>query len=164
MKGFTLIELMVVIAIIAILAALGAGFYNNFTKHVRDIKRMSDVDDIAKTLELRFDPLTNQYPAVIDPETFFANHKFPVDPSDEHSEACGPIGEPYINGHQNDCEYCFRDSETPCDGAVGSGADPKDGEYTMLNTKYFVVCANLETDQAGSRRLYCKHSNQGLSP
>src|SRR5690349_16842696 len=51
-KGFTLIELLIVIAIIAILATIGFAVYSNAPKGARDAKRKSDVDAIAKALEL----------------------------------------------------------------------------------------------------------------
>jgi prepilin-type N-terminal cleavage/methylation domain-containing protein len=42
-KGFTLIELMVVLAIIAILATAGISAYGGYIKKARDAKRLQDV-------------------------------------------------------------------------------------------------------------------------
>jgi prepilin-type N-terminal cleavage/methylation domain-containing protein len=43
-KGFTLVELMVVMAIIAILSTMGLSQYGNFIKNARDTTRVKDLD------------------------------------------------------------------------------------------------------------------------
>lgn len=50
-RGFTLIELMVVVAIIGILMAAGIVVFSDAQKAARDAKRRADVDAIAKALE-----------------------------------------------------------------------------------------------------------------
>jgi prepilin-type N-terminal cleavage/methylation domain-containing protein len=50
-KGFTLIELMIVIAIIAILATLGVTNFSSALRRARDAKRQSDIVAIQKALE-----------------------------------------------------------------------------------------------------------------
>jgi len=49
-KGFTLIELIVVIAIIGILATIGTSSYSNVLKSSRDTKRKADLKEIQKIL------------------------------------------------------------------------------------------------------------------
>lgn len=50
-RGFTLIELMVVVSIIGILMAAGIVTFSNAQKAARDAKRRADVDAIAKAAE-----------------------------------------------------------------------------------------------------------------
>jgi type II secretion system protein G len=61
-KGFTLIEIMVVIAILGILIAMASASYVASLKKGRDLKRKSDVVQIGKALELYFTD-NGRYPA-----------------------------------------------------------------------------------------------------
>lgn len=51
MKGFTLVELLVVITIIAFLSTIGFVMYGQFTKSARDARRQSDLKFIQSALE-----------------------------------------------------------------------------------------------------------------
>ncbi len=62
-KGFTLIELLVVIAIIAILSVIGFTVFTNAQKGARDSKRRSDIDSIAKALEI-YKSANGNYPQI----------------------------------------------------------------------------------------------------
>ena len=60
-RGFTLIEILVVIAIIAILAGLGLGSYMSAQMKSRDARRKADLDVVAKALEVYLND-KGQYP------------------------------------------------------------------------------------------------------
>lgn len=77
-KGFTLVELLVVITIIAILAVVGISAFSGAQKTARDGRRRADIDSIAKAMESRFDPVTGTYPALSG--TFFSSNAIPTDP------------------------------------------------------------------------------------
>lgn len=61
--GFTLMELMLVIAIIMILSVIGIGSYTQATVKSRDTQRKNDLSQIAKALEL-FNNDVGRYPKV----------------------------------------------------------------------------------------------------
>lgn len=61
-KGFTIVELLIVIVVIGILAAITIVAYNGITKRASDTQRRSDVQSIAKALELYYID-NNRYPA-----------------------------------------------------------------------------------------------------
>lgn len=61
-SGFTLIELMVVIAIIGLLMAAGLVYYASAQKNARDAKRQADVGAIDKAMELYFNANNGNYP------------------------------------------------------------------------------------------------------
>ncbi len=60
-RGFTIVELLIVIVVIAILAALSFVAYNGIQQRARDSQRQQDVRTIAKALELYFAD-NNAYP------------------------------------------------------------------------------------------------------
>jgi len=55
LKGFTLIELLVVIAIIGLLATMAVVSFGNAQSKARDSKRIADVKQIMKALDLYYD-------------------------------------------------------------------------------------------------------------
>lgn len=97
-KGFTLLELITVMAIIAILAGLLFGNFTNSLIKGRDSKRKQDLENVQKALEIYYYE-NNQYPtaipgnaglpwssALVDnqavPKTLM--QKLPVDPFSSH--------------------------------------------------------------------------------
>lgn len=61
--GFTLIELMVVVAIIGILMAAGIVGFSNVQRVARDARRRADADAIAKAAEMLYQNTGSYYPA-----------------------------------------------------------------------------------------------------
>ncbi|MBU2218920.1 prepilin-type N-terminal cleavage/methylation domain-containing protein [Patescibacteria group bacterium] len=63
-KGFTIIELMVTVAIIAILAALIMVSFSNIKAKNRDAKRMGDLKSISNALNLYYS-VNNSFPTCL---------------------------------------------------------------------------------------------------
>ena len=61
-KGFTLIELIIVISIISLLAVVGISSFSNVQKNGRDAKRKADLSEIKKAL-VQYYTDTSTYPA-----------------------------------------------------------------------------------------------------
>lgn len=51
-KGFTLIEILIAVAIIAILTAIGIVSYTSINRRARDAKRVGDIEQIRSGLEM----------------------------------------------------------------------------------------------------------------
>ncbi len=88
-RGFTLVELLVVIAIIAILAVVGFAVFSGLQKGSRDAKRKEDVIALSRAYEANY--ANGQYPASPVP-TYFSSGSIPIDPA----------GDPYSNTIAND--------------------------------------------------------------
>jgi len=64
--AFTLIELMVVVAVIAILATLGVANFSAAIKRTRNAGRQADIQAVAKALETCFDVRSGVYTSIPD--------------------------------------------------------------------------------------------------
>lgn len=65
-KGFTLVELLVVLSIIAVLSTVAIASYTSFLKNARDTKRKADLNFIQSALE-QYHADQKYYPAAIAP-------------------------------------------------------------------------------------------------
>jgi len=61
-RGFTLIEILVVVTIIGVLATIGAGTYTTLTKNSLDTRRKADLEEIRAALEM-YKSNNGSYPA-----------------------------------------------------------------------------------------------------
>lgn len=81
-KGFTLVELLVVISIIAVLSVIGFTIFTGVQKNARDSRRKADIDSIAKALEANYTSgSATPYPVLAG--TMFAGGLVPDDPQNQ---------------------------------------------------------------------------------
>lgn len=92
-KGFTIVELLIVIVVIAILAAISIVAYNGIQRSARDSIRTADIKQLQKAIEMyRLESSSDQYPSLGSDNTGYAlsgllpfvnkyTGSIPVDPS-----------------------------------------------------------------------------------
>lgn len=96
-KGFTLVELLIVVAIIAVLAVIGIIVFGNVQKGARDARRKADINAIASALEFRVNTIPNPCNQAVGtycaPQpNWFASGVIPADPLPNLSYTGLPIG------------------------------------------------------------------------
>lgn len=84
-RGFTLVELLVVVAIIAVLAVVGVTVFANVQVNARDARRRADLDALSKALEANFNQTASTYG--LGPSMFTVN-KVPVESKTGHPAYC----------------------------------------------------------------------------
>lgn len=125
--GFTLVELLVVVSIIAILSVIGITVFSAAQKTARDGHRRSEIDAIAKAMEVHFQ--NGLYECVKNP--WFQGGSTDSTPYQDPSDSSVYAGLPGCG------------AGTP--GAVSCGSVP--GPYCFTAWK---VCADLEADGRGA--------------
>lgn len=90
LKGFTLLELLIVIAIIGILSTIAAVSYSSVQKKTRDTRRVNDMRSIQGAFEQYYSANNNAYTCA--PGTTYLPGGIPVDPKpspyDQYVGAC----------------------------------------------------------------------------
>lgn len=157
-KAFTLIELIVAIAIVAIISAVGFVSYSQAQKLGRDSKRKSDLQEISKALQLYYND-NSRYPQSGNNDW---QETFPVTTppwiNDLHTTP-KPLNSNYISALPldpvNNATYHY---EYFSDGAVYN---------TCAANQYYMLVATLENDQDPDLYIkkpfgFCGYSSSSL--
>ncbi len=98
-KGFTLLEVLIVIAIIGILVSIGLASYSTAQSKSRDARRRGDLKAIQNAFEQYYaDSATASYPTSCSSiSSVYLPAGIPTDPQ----------GDPYTNPTCSATEYCF---------------------------------------------------------
>ncbi|OGE26281.1 hypothetical protein A3C26_03770 [Candidatus Daviesbacteria bacterium RIFCSPHIGHO2_02_FULL_39_12] len=164
-KGFTLVELLVVVAIIAILSVIGITLFSSAQQNARDARRKSDIDAIAKALEIKRQPSIVYYVSLLN--TDFSSGAIPTDTTT--AQYCIKV---YTaeNGARTETNPTVWNADGNGAAVVGTVCPSSYRKATTDNgflTTYFPVdtekswkvCAILENTNA-SPNVYCKNSAQ----
>lgn len=103
-RGFTLVELLIVITIIGILATMGGGAYISSINRSRDGKAISDIKEIGKSLEVYYS-VEGKYPEV----SSYDNLKEDTD-FGEYFKGELPAGDgenEYVYGNDDGNDFCL---------------------------------------------------------
>lgn len=124
-KGFTLVELLVVVAIIGILAAISVVALNTARARARDSRRVADVRQIQTALELYYNDM-GTYPGTLGTEikagTTVYMSQIPTPPT-PHDGACTSVNNAYAYAVQNASSTNPSYTITYCLGAATGGLD-----------------------------------------
>lgn len=162
-KGFTLIELMVVVTIIAILSVVGISLYTTAQKNARDGIRRAEISSLGKSIETSRDPTATTLTYVYDATSY--GNDYPQnkarDPLKEllRQQYCIGVGSSPIN---DPTTWATSD---PCPSVPAStynvavneqGAWGASAGLGGSGQRYWKLCARLEV----SGNFFCVQNSQ----
>lgn len=149
--GFSLVELLITIAIIVILSTISVLTYSGIQKEARDSKRIAEVTNISRSLEVAKDYQTNMYNySVSDFQRDFTG----IRPNDPHapdkkyclmanfSSVLAPAGSSSNEVDENGCVSMICPTGSTCSTFIQSPGSGLGSD--IINAKAWIICAALE--------------------
>ena len=162
-RGFTLVELLVVVAIIAILSVIGLTVFSGAQSNARDARRKSDIEAIQNSIETTRTPGTVFYTSV--PSAGFSAGTIPQDSTNAYCirttiAAGGVTDNPSTaTGGSWASGTCPNTAATANETAWA--AIPQAGLTFTASTVGWKACTKLEgKDSSSNPIVYCKPSSQ----
>lgn len=153
-KGFTIVELLIVIVVIGILAALVVTTYNGVQQKARDTERKTDINALQGQMEA-FQAQIGKYPALADvnDSTYRGANMKGLD--------AGALQDPKWGNTNTNCTTAgavvLQNSATPNSGCYGYVPAPAGCNNSATDCTSYKLVANLES---GSGGIYEKDSLQ----
>lgn len=154
-NGFTLVELLVVIAVVAVLSTVGIVAYSGVQKTARDTKRMQDLREGQKALE-QYYAVSGSYPVsggsvlngVSALNVYFAKGAPPVDPTNNSEYFYGYFAP---CGSTNSTAYLVCVKLENCGSNCGVASYPPPYQCPIVpvttGTKQYYCLSNLQGSQ-----------------
>jgi len=131
--GFTLLELLIVIAIIGILVAIGTASYSNAQKKSRDARRQGDLKAIQNAFEQYYSKNSGNYPSSCSVSTEYLPSGMPKDPKTGASSS----------GGCNTSSYCFC-SPIPLESGGGNATGRSGAVCSFSSSGTYFCVGNLQ--------------------
>jgi general secretion pathway protein G len=144
-KGFTLLELLIVITIISIIISIASANYSLAQKRTRDTRRISDMKEVQNAFEQYYGDMGGTYPATCSIDlTKYLPSGWPTDPRNVDPWPSTPETKytyDFSNSHCLATSYCF------CAHLEGGGGNsssiPADAACVFGSGSYYCI-GNLQ--------------------
>jgi prepilin-type N-terminal cleavage/methylation domain-containing protein len=134
--GFTLVEMLIVIAIIAILISLGVVSFGSAQKKGRDSKRRADMKAVQSGWEQYYADNNGSYPSTCSVGVTYLPAGLPSDPKNQDTSVYD-----FSNGHCTTSSYCFC---TLLESGTGNAAAAAAGASCTYGTGSYFCVGNLQ--------------------